>query len=150
MSRQRSGDDPPTKPIDIARPFPINPPELGTPRGYANGMMAASGGRLLFIAGQIAWDREQKIVSDDFAEQFERALDNVLAVVRTARGVPEHLAQLTIYVVDKQAYLGALEAIGIAYRTRMGDHYPAMALVEVQGLLDPQAKVEIQGIAVIP
>lgn len=150
MSKHRPGDDPPTLPIDIATPMPVNPPELGQPRGYNNGMLAAAGGRLLFVAGQIAWDREQKIVSDDFAEQFAQALDNVLAVVRMARGAPEHLAQLTIFVVDRRAYLDALGEIGSAYRTRMGSHYPAMALVEVRALLDPRAQVEIQGMAVIP
>ena len=128
----------------------INPRELGAPRGYANGMLADAGGRLLSIAGQIAWDGEQRLVAADFAGQFAQALANVVAVVRAAGGEPRHLASLTIYVTDKAEYLGALEAVGAAYRNLMGKHFPAMALVEVSGLLEPAARVEIQGLAVLP
>jgi enamine deaminase RidA (YjgF/YER057c/UK114 family) len=82
----------------------INPASLGRPRGYANGVLAPEGGALLFIAGQIAWDEQQKIVSADFVAQFERALANVLAVVAEAGGAPEQIARLTIYVTDKEEY----------------------------------------------
>ena len=129
---------------------PINPAALGAPRGYSNGMLAPAGGRLLFVAGQIAWDGEQRIVSDGFAEQFGQALSNVLEVVRTAGGRAEHVASLTLFVTDKKAYLDELSAVGSRYRDLMGKHFPAMALVEVSALLEPRARVEIQAQAVIP
>ncbi len=129
---------------------PINPASLGAPRGYSNGMLAPAGGRLLAIAGQIAWDAEQKLVSDEFAAQFEQALRNVLAVVNGAGGGPEHVAQLTIYVVDRFAYTASLKLVGAAYREIMGKHFPCMALVEVKALLEPGAQIEIQGLAVVP
>lgn len=129
---------------------PINPPALGAPRGYSNGMLGPAGGRLLAIAGQIAWNAEQKIVSDDFAAQFEQALGNVVEVVRAAGGEPADVVQLTIYVVDRHEYLATLKEVGAAWRRLMGRHYPTMALVEVAALLEPGAKVEIQGLAVLP
>ena len=129
---------------------PINPESLGAPRGYSNGMLAPAGGRLLFVAGQIAWDESQSIVAGGFAEQFAQALANVVAVVREAGGEPGDLGSLTIYVVDTREYLASLKAVGAAYRELMGRHYPAMALVAVRGLLEPRARVEIQGLAVIP
>ncbi len=127
----------------------INPEPLGRPRGYANGVLAPAGGRLLFIAGQIAWDEQQQIVSADFVAQFDRALANVLAVVAAAGGRPEHVARLVIYVTDKRAYLERTREVGASWRAHMGGHYPAMALVEVKSLLADDAQVEIEGIAVI-
>ena len=127
----------------------INPESLGSPRGYSNGVLAASGGRLLFIAGQIAWDEQQKISSLDFVEQFDQALANVIKVVREAGGQPEAIARLLIYVTDKREYRSRTREIGERYRARMGQHYPAMALLEVKGLLEDRAQVEIEGIAVI-
>src|ERR671933_680953 len=97
--------------------------------------LAAPGGALLFVAGQIAWDERQRIVSADFVEQFDRALANVLAVVRAAGGTPEQLARLVIYVTDKQEYRARTRELGARWRARMGRHFPAMALVEVKGLL---------------
>jgi enamine deaminase RidA (YjgF/YER057c/UK114 family) len=131
-------------------PRPINPAELGAPRGYSNGMLAAAGARLLFVAGQVGWNEDQRIVGDGFAVQFARALANVVTVVREAGGQPQHLARLTIYVVDRQEYLASLAEIGAVYRGIMGRHYPAMALVEVSALLEPGAKVEIEGTAALP
>ena len=128
----------------------INPERLGRPRGYANGVLAPAGGRLLFVAGQIAWDERQRIVSDDFVEQFERALANVLAVVAEAGGAPEHVARLTVYVTDKREYQSRTREVGERWRALMGRHYPAMALVEVRGLLEDGAKVEIEATAVLP
>lgn len=127
----------------------INPASLGNPRGYANGVMTEPGARLLFIAGQIGWNEQQKIVSDDFVDQFDRALTNVIAVVAEAGGRPEQIARLVIYVTNKQEYEERRRAIGERYRARMGKHFPAMVLVEVKGLLDNKAKVEIEGIAVL-
>ena len=129
---------------------PINPEELGAPRGYSNGILTPPGARLLFVAGQVGWDEDQQLVGNGFAEQFARALANVVTVVREAGGDPEHLARLTIYVVDHHEYLAALKEIGDAYRGIMGRHYPAMALVEVAALLEPGARVEIEGTAALP
>jgi enamine deaminase RidA (YjgF/YER057c/UK114 family) len=127
----------------------INPDALGPPRGYANGVIAPPGARLLFIAGQIAWDEQQRIVSADFAEQFERALINVLTVVSEAGGRPENIARLLVFVTDKREYLASLREVGSRWRALMGSHYPAMALVEIKSLLEDAAKVEIEGIAVL-
>ncbi len=127
----------------------INPASLGAPRGYANGVLCPAGGRLLFVAGQIGWDENQKLVSDDFVEQFERALSNVLAVVAEAGGTPQQLARICIYVTDKAEYCARTGEIGERWRALMGRHFPAMALVEVKGLLEDDAKVEIEGIAAI-
>lgn len=127
----------------------INPESLGAARGYSNGVLAARGGALLFIAGQIGWDEQQRIVSADFVEQFDRALSNVITVVREAGGTPQQIARLVIYVTDKNEYRAATREIGRRYRVHMGRHFPAMALVEVKSLLEDEAKVEIEGIAVI-
>jgi enamine deaminase RidA (YjgF/YER057c/UK114 family) len=124
----------------------INPESFGVPRGYTNGVLV-DGGRLLFIAGQIAWDGEQRIVSDDFSEQFAQALANVIAVVRAAGGEPANIAQMRVYVTDKQAYRSNLKRVGAVYRELMGRHYPAMALVEVAALVEDLAKVEIEAVA---
>lgn len=127
----------------------INPTELGAPRGYSNGLLY-TGGSLLFVAGQIAWNAEQQIVSDNFIEQFACALANVMTVVREAGGEAESIGRLTIYVVDKTEYSADLKAVGAAYRSVMGRHFPTMTLVEVAGLLEPGARVEIEATAVIP
>jgi enamine deaminase RidA (YjgF/YER057c/UK114 family) len=127
----------------------INPESLGAPRGYSNGVLAEAGGRLLFVAGQIARDENQQIISADFVEQFDRALANVIAVVKAAGGRPDQITRLVIYVTDKREYAAQTRAIGERYRAHMGRHFPAMVLVEVKGLLDDQAKVEIEGIAVL-
>ena len=129
---------------------PINPEALGAPRGYSNGMLAPAGARLLAVAGQIAWDGSQQIVSDVFSRQFEQALQNVVEVVRGAGGGAEHLASLTIFVTDKREYVAELKEVGQAYRQIMGKHFPAMALVEISSLLEPAAKVEIQALAAVP
>ena len=127
----------------------INPDSLGAPRGYSNGVLTEAGGRLLFIAGQVAWDRQQQIVSADLVEQFDRALANVIAVVTEAGGKPEQIARLIIYVTDKNEYRFRRKEIGESYRGRMGKHFPAMVLVEVTGLLEDRAKIEIEAIAVL-
>jgi enamine deaminase RidA (YjgF/YER057c/UK114 family) len=128
----------------------INPESLGAPSGYSNGLLAEPGGRLLFIAGQIAWNDRQEIVSDDFVEQFDKALGNVMAVVSEAGGEASDIARLIIYVIDKNEYRQRTREVGERYRKHMGKHFPAMVLVQVAGLLDDAAKVEIEGIAVLP
>lgn len=127
---------------------PVQPEGWMRPRGYSNGMIAS--GRLLAVAGQIAWDAQGRIVHEAFAPQFEQALANVATIVRAAGGDPTHVISLTVYVTDKTEYIAALAAVGEGYRRVMGKHYPAMALVEVSGLLEPSAKVEIQALAVLP
>ena len=127
----------------------INPESLGAPRGYSNGVLTDAGGRLLFIAGQVAWNQQQQIVSDDLVEQFDRALANLIAVISEARGTPEQIARLIIYVTDKDEYKRRMKEIGERYRARMGKHFPAMVLVEVKSLLEDDAKIEIEGIAVL-
>jgi enamine deaminase RidA (YjgF/YER057c/UK114 family) len=127
----------------------INPESLGRPSGYTNGLLTTPGVRLLFIAGQIGWDESQKLVGEDFVEQFDRALQNVLAVVTEAGGAPDGVARLVIYVTDKEEYRARRREIGLRWRAQMGNNYPAMTLVEVKSLLEDGAKVEIEGIAVI-
>lgn len=128
----------------------VNPIELGAPKGYSNGILAPAGGRLLFVAGQIAWDEQQRIVSSDIVAQFGKALQNVLTVVRAAGGDATHIARLTLYVTDKREYAAEVKGIGERYRALMGKHFPVMALLEVAGLLEPGAKVEIEATAVLP
>ena len=127
----------------------INPESLGAPRGYSNGVLADAGGRLLFVAGQIGWDNEQRIVSESFVEQFDRALANVVTVVTEAGGNPQQIARLVIYVTNKREYIDRREEVGRVYRAHLGKHFAAMALVEVKGLLADEAKVEIEAIAVL-
>jgi len=127
----------------------INPESLGAPRGYSNGVLTAPGGRLLFVAGQVGWDENQNIVGDGLVEQFDRALANVVAVVTEAGGKTDQIARLTIYVTNKLDYRTQLVEIGERYRAHMGKHFPAMALVEVKSLLEDDAKIEIEGIAVL-
>lgn len=127
----------------------INPAELGASSGYSNGVLAPANARILFVAGQIGWDRDHRLVASDFIAQFEQALLNVLAVVEEAGGTSEDVARLTIYVTDKEEYLQDLETLGHAYRRIMGHHYPAMALVEVKALLESGARVEIEATAAI-
>jgi enamine deaminase RidA (YjgF/YER057c/UK114 family) len=127
----------------------INPDSLGAPRGYSNGVLAEANGRLLFIAGQVAWDQNQEIVSDDLVEQFDRALANVITVVTEAGGDPDRIARLVLYVTDKNEYRERMKEIGERYRARMSKHFPAMVLVEVAGLLEDRAQIEIEGTAII-
>ena len=126
----------------------ITPSHFPKPKGYANGVLAQ--GRILYIAGQIGWDQDARIVSPDFATQFLQALDNVIDVVREAGGGTEHLVKLLAFVTDLDAYRAATRAIGEGWRGRMGKYYPAMSLVKVAGLLEPGAVVEIEGVAVLP
>lgn len=127
----------------------FNPPELGAHKGWNNGVLTPAGGRILFVAGQAGWEESAQGRAPDFAEQFGRALDKVLAVVRAAGGAPTHVARLTIYTTSLDAYTNALKPLGQAWRARFQTYYPAVALVEVKGLVDPGCVVEIEATAVI-
>ena len=126
----------------------INPPQLGAPVGYSNGVVT-EGARLLFVSGQFAYDKDRRIAGAEFCAQFERALDNFLEVVRQSGGRPENVAQMRIYVTDKTEYQTRLKELGVLWRSRMGRHYPAMSHEQVAALLEEGAKVEIEGIAVL-
>jgi enamine deaminase RidA (YjgF/YER057c/UK114 family) len=125
----------------------VNPESLARPRGYSHGMKGR--GDVLFVAGQIGWDRGAVLVSEDLVAQFARALDNVLDVVWAAGGSAERVARLVLYVTDKNEYRSRSKDIGSEYRRRMGKHYPAMTLVEVRSLLEDGAKVEIEAVALL-
>ncbi len=127
---------------------PVLVPGWPPPRGYANGVVGE--GRVLFVAGQIGWRPDGTWEHTELAGQLGQALANVVEVVRAAGGGPEHLASLTIYVTDIEAYRRDHKAIGAAYRAVMGKHFPAMALVAVSALVEPRAVVEIQGYALLP
>jgi enamine deaminase RidA (YjgF/YER057c/UK114 family) len=126
----------------------LQPPGWPRPRGYANGVTAE--GRLVFVAGQIGWDATGAVVSDDLVRQFEKTLENTLAVLREAGAGPENVARMTWYITDRREYLARARELGEVYRMLMGKHYPAMAVVEVKGLIDDRAKVEIETTAVVP
>lgn len=119
------------------------------PIGYANGIAAAPG-RLVFVAGQVGWDAEQRFRSEALAPQFEQALANVLAVLAAAGGRPEHICRMTAYCCDKPAYLAARAELGRIWRRLMGKHYPAMSMIFVADLLDHPGKIELEATAVVP
>lgn len=127
----------------------IQPEGWAKPKGYSNGMVGE--GRVLFVGGQVGWDprSETPKFPATFAEQFEQALSNIAEIVRAAGGQPTDVARMTVYVLDKQEYNAALKEIGAAWRKHFGRHYPAMALIVVAGLLEDQAKVEIEATAVL-
>jgi enamine deaminase RidA (YjgF/YER057c/UK114 family) len=126
----------------------INPSGWPRPSGYANGIIAE--GRYLAISGQIGWNERNELVGDDFLAQARQALGNVVAILRAAGAGPEHLVRLTWYITDKTEYRTSLESLGSAYREIVGQHFPAMALIQVAALLEEGAKVEIEATAVIP
>ena len=126
----------------------LQPPGWARPKGYANGIVAKV--RLVFISGQVGWTPQGEWRARDFAGQFRQALKNIIEVLAQAGGKPQHLVRLTWYVLDKQEYLASLKDVGIAYRALMGRHFPTMAVVQVGGLIEPEARLEIEATAVIP
>jgi enamine deaminase RidA (YjgF/YER057c/UK114 family) len=126
----------------------LQPSGWAPPRGFSNGIAAE--GRLIFVAGQVGCDAAMNLVSGGFVEQARQALNNIVAVMREGGAAPRHLTRLTWYVTDVGEYLGNLKALGQAYREAIGEHYPAMALVGVNALVIPGAKVEIEATAVVP
>jgi enamine deaminase RidA (YjgF/YER057c/UK114 family) len=126
----------------------LQPPGWPRPKGYACGVSAT--GTIVFVSGQIGWDENGRFAAHDIAGQVRQALRNVVAVLAEAGARPQHVARMTWFVTDKHEYLGAQREIGQAYRDVMGAHYPAMSVVEVAGLLEDQARVEIEATAVTP
>ena len=126
----------------------LQPPGWARAKGFSNGIAAS--GRLVFIAGQIGWTPECKWEARDFAGQFRQALKNILEVLKEADGRPEHIVRLTWYVLDKHEYFDSLKNLGEAYRELMGKHYPTMAVVQVSGLVEDEARLEIEATAVVP
>jgi enamine deaminase RidA (YjgF/YER057c/UK114 family) len=126
----------------------LQPPGWPRPRGYANGI--AADGRLVFVAGQIGWDASGAFPAADMAGQVRQALLNVVAVLAEAGAGPEHIARMTWYVTDRDAYVADPAGIGAAYRDVIGRNFPSMSVVEVTRLVEPDAKVEIEATAVVP
>jgi enamine deaminase RidA (YjgF/YER057c/UK114 family) len=126
----------------------LQPPAWARAKGFSNGIVAS--GKLVFIAGQVGWTPQGEWKERSFAGQFRQALQNILDVLREAQGRPEHIVRLTWYVLDKREYLASLKEVGAAYRELMGKHYPTMAVVQVSGLVEDEARLEIEATAVIP
>lgn len=126
----------------------LQPPGWKRPKGYSNGVAAS--GRMVFVAGQVGWNADERFESDIFADQFRQALINVVAVLHEAGAGPEHLVRMTMYFTDKREYLDQLAEVGAAYRATIGRNYPAMAAVEVSALMEDRARVEIEATAVVP
>ena len=126
----------------------LHPRHWKRAKGYANGIAAE--GRVVFVAGQVGWNADQKFESQDFVAQTRQALQNIVAVLREAGGAPEHITRLTWFITDKKEYLSRLAEVGDAYRSVMGTHFPAMTMVQVVALVEDGAKVEIEASAVMP
>lgn len=126
----------------------LQPPTWIKPRGYSNGVAAS--GRIVFVAGQVGWNASGQFEANDFVGQARQALANLVAVLAEAGGRPEHIARMTWYVVDKDEYLANSGELGRAYREVIGSHFPAMTAVQVAGLVEDGARVEIEATAVIP
>jgi len=126
----------------------LQPPGWAPAKGYANGV--ATSGRMVFVAGQVGWNAQQRFEADDFVGQARQALANIVAVLAEAGARPEHIARMTWYVTDKREYLASLKALGAVYREVIGAHYPAMSAVAVAGLVEEGARLEIEATAVIP
>jgi len=126
----------------------INPHNLPVPRGYAHGILTPAG-RTLFVAGQIGCDADGVVREPDLVRQIDRALRHITEVVREAGGTPERIARMTLYTTDIAGYRSRLKEIKVAWRRNMGSHYPAMSVIEVAGLFDPGAKIEMEATAVL-
>jgi enamine deaminase RidA (YjgF/YER057c/UK114 family) len=126
----------------------LNPPDWLAPKGYANGVMAR--GSLLFVGGQIGWNAQQEFESDDFIAQTRQALLNIVAVLQAGGAGPEHMVRMTWYVIDRHEYRSRLKELGAVYREVIGKNFPAMTCVEVSGLVEDRAKIEIEVTAVLP
>ncbi len=126
----------------------LQPPTWARAKGFSNGIVAT--GRLVFIAGQVGWTGQGEWREKSFAGQFRQTLQNILEVLEQAKGKPEHIVRLTWYVIDRDEYLASIKEVGAAYRELMGKHYPTMAVVQVSGLVERNARLEIEATAVVP
>jgi enamine deaminase RidA (YjgF/YER057c/UK114 family) len=126
----------------------LQPPSWARAKGFSNGIAAS--GKLVFIAGQVGWTGQGEWKERSFAGQFRQTIRNILDVLAEAEGKPEHIVRLTWYVLDRDEYLASLKEVGAAYRELMGKHYPAMAVVQVSGLVEREARLEIEATAVLP
>ena len=126
----------------------LQPPTWARAKGFSNGIAAS--GRLVFIAGQVGWTGQGEWKEKSFAGQFRQTLQNILEVLAQAKGGPEHIVRLTWYVLDRDEYLASIKEVGAAYRELMGKHYPTMAVVQVSGLVERNARLEIEATAVVP
>ena len=126
----------------------LQPPGWAAPKGYANGVVAR--GRQVFVAGQVGWNAAQQFTSERLADQVKQALANIVAVLAQAQARPEHIVRLTWFVTSRNEYLEQVKEIGAAYREVLGRHFPPMSVVQVSGLVEAAAKVEIEATAVIP
>jgi enamine deaminase RidA (YjgF/YER057c/UK114 family) len=126
----------------------LQPPDWARAKGFSNGI--ATTGKLVFIAGQVGWTGQGEWKEKSFAGQFRQTIRNILDVLAQARGKPEHIVRLTWYVLDRDEYLASLKEVGAAYRELMGRHYPTMAVVQVSGLVERNARLEIEATAVVP
>ncbi len=126
----------------------LQPPGWPRPKGYSNGI--AANGRTIFTAGVIGWNEQEIIVSHRLDEQFGQALRNIVAILREGGATPQHIVRLTIYVTDIQEYISSRDELAPIWQSVMGDHYPAVALVEVARLVERSAKIEIEATAVVP
>ena len=126
----------------------LQPPGWVRPRGYANGI--AANGATVCVSGMIGWDAKGQFHTDDFAGQVRQALENVVAVLHEAGAGPQHIVRMTWYVLDKHEYLAAHKEVGEAYRAVIGRHFPAMTAVQVSGLMEERARVEIEVTAIVP
>ncbi len=126
----------------------LQPPDWAQPKGYANGIAAR--GTLIFVGGQIGWNAQQQFDSDDFIAQCAQALRNVLAVLHAGNAQPQHMVRMTWYVINRKEYNARLAELGVVYREVMGRHFPAMSCLEVSGLMEERAQVEIEVTAVVP
>ncbi|MBK7644658.1 MAG: RidA family protein [Planctomycetes bacterium] len=128
----------------------VQPEGWKKPKGYANAIALSGASKLVFVAGQVAWDAQEKLVGrGDFGAQFEQALRNVVTVLRASGAEPAHIVRLTVYVTDKQMYVAHAKKIGVLWKELVGKHYPAMSLVEVADLLEEGALVELEATAAI-
>lgn len=127
----------------------ILPDGWPSPKGYSNGILSAKG-RILFLAGQVGWDEQQKFQSKKLVPQFEQALKNIVAIVKKAGGKPEHICKMTCFCKDRAQYLASRKELGKVWKEIMGSHYPAMSMIFVVDLLDRPALIEIEATTVIP
>ncbi|MBI1770993.1 MAG: RidA family protein [Burkholderiales bacterium] len=126
----------------------LQPPDWARPRGYSNGISAS--GRTVCVSGMVGWDAHCTFKTDDFAGQVRQALQNIVEVLTEANAKPEHIVRMTWYVIDKKEYVGAYKEVGEAYRDIIGRHYPTMTAVQVAGLIEDRARVEIEVTAIVP